>query len=254
VSPDRLGEIAATIDEAWARATTVPAPSSTDDLTIEDAYAIQELLIERRIVRGRRRVGWKMGLTTGGPGTTPIVGTLLDDRVVASGTTHSRSLMVEPQVEAELVVEIGAVIDGPVTVAELATGPHRVAPGIEVIDYRTTNSTGVVDWVADNSTVAYAVVGAALPVGDVSLPEVETSISDESGILSGGRGDQVMGNPLSAVAWLSRHLTARGHRLQPGDVVLTGSLTGHHPVVPGTSVEFEALFGSLGRASVRFTT
>jgi len=247
-----MSEIAGTIDDAWAQATTIPAPSSTDDLTLEDAYAIQELLIERRIGRGRRRVGWKMGLTTGAPGTTPIVGTLLDDMVVASGTTLSRSDMVEPQVEAELVVEIGAAIERPVTAAELAHGPHRVAPGIEVIDYRTTNSTGVADWVADNSTVAYAVVGESLPVAEISLPDVETSLSDESGILANGKGHQVMGNPLSAVAWLSSHLATRGHRLEPGDVILTGSLTGHHPVVPGASVAFEAVFGPLGRAGVRF--
>ncbi|MFZ0014551.1 MAG: fumarylacetoacetate hydrolase family protein [Acidimicrobiia bacterium] len=253
MSPERLDEIAGALDEAWARGRTVPAPSSTDDLTIEEAYEIQELLVERRIGRGRRRIGWKMGLTTAGPGTTPIVGTLLDDMVVASGTTLSRSSMVGPQVEAELVVEIGVAIERPVSAAELADGPHRVAPGIEVIDYRTTDSTGVVDWVADNSTVAYAVVGESVPVGDVSLPEVETTLSDESGTLAHGRGDQVMGNPLSAVAWLSHHLITRGHRLEPGDVILTGSLTGHHPVVPDASEEFEAVFGSLGSVSVRFT-
>ena len=60
-----------------------------------------------------------------------------------------------------------------------------------------------------------------------------------------------MGNPLAAVAWLSGHLVERGRPLQRGQVILTGSLTGHHPV-PAREVEFTADFGDLGNVAVRF--
>jgi 2-keto-4-pentenoate hydratase len=62
-----------------------------------------------------------------------------------------------------------------------------------------------------------------------------------------------MGNPLEAVAWLSRHLVERGRPLQRDDVILTGSLTGHHPV-PDDVTGFVADFGDLGAISVRFHT
>lgn len=251
MNADRLEELARALDEAWAGAVTVPAPSKLEpSLTTEEAYAVQELIVERRITRGRRRAGWKMGLTTASP-PTPIVGTLLDDMIVPSGSDLWLATMVAPMVEAEFVVRIGETIDRATTVAELERGPHEVGPGIEVIDYRTTDSSGTVDWIADNSTVAYAVVGALVPVAEVRPAEAEASLACDGRHLASGAGHQVMGNPLAAVAWLSRHVTERGHPLQRGDVVLTGSLTGHR-IVPARGVEFTADFGALGRAVVRF--
>jgi 2-keto-4-pentenoate hydratase len=249
---DRLGELARALDDAWTGAVTVPAPSKIEpSLTIDEAYAVQELIIDRRVGSGRRRAGWKMGLTTAAPPAIPIVGTLLDDMIVASETELSLATMVAPMVEAEFVVRIGKTIERATTVAELERGPHEVGPGIEVIDYHTTDSSGVVDWIADNSTVAYAVLGELVPVADVRPAEVGASLSCDGEHLASGTGRQVMGNPLAAVAWLSQHVIERGHPLQRGDVILTGSLTGHH-VVPGRQVEFAADFGGLGRVAVRF--
>jgi 2-keto-4-pentenoate hydratase len=249
----RLGELAGTLGDAWARAVTVPAPSRLEpSLTTADAYAIQDLIIEERVAAGRRRAGWKMGLTTAAPPAIPIVGTLLDDMVVASGSDLSLTTMVGPMVEAEIVVRIGETIDRAQTVAELERGRHEIGPGIEVIDYRTTDSAGVVDWIADNSTVDYAVVGALVPVAEVSPADIAASLFCDDRLLATGRGAQVMGNPLAAVAWLSQHLAERGRPLELGDVILTGSLTGHHPVSSADSVEFTAEFDTLGTVDVRF--
>lgn len=250
---DRLTALAQSLDNAWTDATTVPAPSTADpSFTLESAYEVQDRIISSRLERGRTRSGWKMGLTTAGPGTTPIVGTLLDDMVVPSGATLSLQTMVAPMVEAEVVVRIGETIDRPATVAELESGPHRIGPGLEVIDYRTTHSTGPTDWVADNSTVAYAVVGAMIPIGNVKPAQIEAKLSGQAGPLAAGRGELVMGNPIAAVTWLSEHLLTRGHWLESGDIILTGSLTGHHPVTPGTATKFAADFGELGSVDVRF--
>ena len=60
-----------------------------------------------------------------------------------------------------------------------------------------------------------------------------------------------MGNPMAAVEWLSQHLVERGHSLERDHVILTGSLTGHHPV-PSRQVDFTADFGGLGKVAVRF--
>ena len=192
-----------------------------------------------------------MGLTSAAPPTTPIVGTLLDNMIVPSESDLSLATMIAPMVEAELVVRIGETIDRAKTVAELERGPHALGPGIEVIYYRATDSSGVVDWIADNSTVAYAVVGALVPAAEVRPAEIEASLSCDGRHLASGTGDQAMGNPLAAVAWLSQHAIERGHPLQRGDVILTGSLTGNH-AVPPHETEFTADFGVLGGVSVRF--
>ncbi len=253
MSEGQLDELARRLSDAWDQATAIPAPTSVEpNLSIEDAYAIQERIIAARLEGGRARAGWKMGLTSADPPTTPIVGTLLSDMVVPSGSELGLGSMVAPMVEAELVVLIGETIDEPQTVAELEQGPHEVGPGLEVIDYRTVASTGPIDWVADNSTVAYAVVGTLVPVSDVIMATVGATLHDDEGDLASGPATRVMGNPLSAVSWLSEHLTNRGLALEPGQVVLTGSLTGHHIVPKGRISEYTADFGTLGSVSVRF--
>lgn len=252
MTEDFLGDLALALDEAWSRAEAIQAPTTNHpSLTVDDAYDIQDLIVGRRLAAGRAIAGWKLGLTSADPPATPISGTLLDDMVIPTGSLLSTSTMVAPMVEAEIVVEIGETIDGPTEADELMRGPHRIAGGIEVIDYRTVGSQGVVDWIADNSTVAYAVVGESVPVSETNPGEIEAVLSRDGAELASGRGDQVMGNPMAAVAWLSRHLSDRGRALHEGEVVLTGSLTGHH-VVPAGTVGFTAEFTGLGVVSVRF--
>jgi len=248
-----LRRLASSLNDAWAHHIAIPAPTRHHpSLTVEDAYAIQDLVIEERVKEGRRKTGWKMGLTSAGPGTTPIVGTLLDDMVVPSGSEIPLAATVAPMVEAELVVHIGETIDREVTIDDLRSGPHRVGPGIEVVDYRTLNSSGPIDWVADNSTVAFAVVGPTVPLGKIDLADVEASLMCADRLLASGSGRQVMGDPLAAVAWLSGHLSDRGLRLDRDDVILTGSLTGHHPVAECEQPVFTGDFGGLGVATVKF--
>lgn len=252
MTTDVLGQLAVDLDDAWTNAGTVVAPTrQIPSLSTEQAYQVQEMIVARRLANGREVAGWKLGLTSANPPTTPIVGTLLDDMVISSGSALSVSTMVTPMVEAEFVVQIGETLARPTTAHELAEGPHRVGPGIEVIDYRTVDSQGPVDWIADNSTVAYAVVGDLVPVGEVDPVQVEVSLDRDGEHLASGRGEKVMGNPLEAVAWLSGHLLERGRVLSAGDIILTGSLTGHHQV-PSTQPTFTADFGTLGVVSVRF--
>jgi 2-keto-4-pentenoate hydratase len=250
---ERNSQLAEVLAQAWERAQAVPAPTSVaPDITLDDAYAIQDGVIDLRLATGRRRAGWKMGLTSS-PDATPIVGTLLDDMIVASGVTLNPDSMVAPLVEAELAFVVGEPIGTAPDVDDIARGSHRVAAALEVIDYRTRDSKGVVDWVADNSTVAYAVLGPELELGDVgSLGSIEVTLRSDGEEIATGEGRRVMGDPLRAIAWLARHLATRHRTLDPGAVVLTGSLTGHHNVTPGSA--YTASFSGLGEVSVRFAT
>lgn len=247
-----LESLARGLSDAWSDATTVPAPTSAmPTLSTEDAYTVQDMVIAERLARGRRRAGWKLGLTSSDPPATPIVGTLLDDMVIQSGTELFVQSMVAPMVEAEIVVHIGETIDRPVSTEELSKGPHRIGPGIEVIDYRTVDSTGPIDWIADNSTVAYAVVAEPVDVADTDPVAIGASLYGDGRFLAEGSGKKVMGNPLAAVSWLSGHLASRGLGLEAGQVILTGSISGHHDVGSGP-IDFVADFGDLGTATVAF--
>ena len=60
-----LGNLAEIVDEAARNATAVPQLTiDAPDLTPDDGYAIQAMAMARRLSRGERRVGMKMGLTS----------------------------------------------------------------------------------------------------------------------------------------------------------------------------------------------
>jgi 2-keto-4-pentenoate hydratase len=65
-----------------------------------------------------------------------------------------------------------------------------------------------------------------------------------------GRGADILGHPLDALAWLANALLARGRRLEAGEIVLLGSVVQTVWVEPGNRVEIE--IEGLGGASARF--
>ena len=65
-----------------------------------------------------------------------------------------------------------------------------------------------------------------------------------------GRGADVMGNPLEALAWLANALAERGRALGRGDIVLTGALVAVQWLVGPADVV--AAVSGLGRVNARF--
>jgi 2-oxo-hept-3-ene-1,7-dioate hydratase/2-keto-4-pentenoate hydratase len=57
----------------------------------------------------------------------------------------------------------------------------------------------------------------------------------------------VLGNPLTAVAWLANKLAEFGVRFEPGDVILSGSFVRALPVAAGDEViaRFDNAFGEM---------
>ncbi len=66
-----------------------------------------------------------------------------------------------------------------------------------------------------------------------------------------GRSDAVLGNPVTAVAWLAQKVDTFGVRLKAGDIVLPGSCTRAIDAHPGDN--FRAEFSGLGSVSLQFT-
>ena len=52
-------------------------------------------------------------------------------------------------------------------------------------------------------------------------------------VVAEGRSDAVLGNPVTAVAWLARKVDSFGVRLKAGDIVLPGSCTRAIDARPG---------------------
>ncbi len=245
------------------RARRMVAPLSSRDgdaLTIDDAYAASQALLEHRLAAGEIITGKKIGATSKavqdmlGIGQ-PDFGFLTDRMAVADGATIeiAQSGLIQPRAEAEIAFILRDDLHGPgVSESDVLAATGTVAPCFEIVDSRIRDwQIGIVDTIADNASCGMYVIGAARedPRG-LDLPSLHVTVRKNGSFLSEGWGSAVQGSPLTAVAWLANTLGAYGVKLQAGEVILSGSLVPLEPVRPGDF--FEMNLPGLGGCSVSF--
>jgi 2-keto-4-pentenoate hydratase len=79
---------------------------------------------------------------------------------------------------------------------------------------------------------------------DVDLAALRGTVAIDGKHVGEGRGGDVMGHPLEALAWLANNLASRGLGLWRSDVVITGSLVASQFLKAGQTARFDA--GPLG--------
>ncbi len=126
------------------------------------------------------------------------------------------------------------------------------APAIELIDTRITNwQIKLCDTIADNASSAGWVLGEArVSPKDVDIRAINATLTNNGEVVAEGRSDAVLGNPVTAVAWLARKVDSFGVRLKAGDIVLPGSCTRAIDAPPGS--HFVADFTGLGSVRLDF--
>ncbi len=216
------------------------------DLDVATAYAIQDALVARRVGRGERVVGAKLGLTSLAKQREmsvhePIGGWLTDRMALAAGEPLDTGSLVQPRCEPEIAFRLERDLAGAATTAQdvmAATGSLMVA--IEVLDsrYRDYQFT-LADVVADDASAARYALGAPMDPAGVDRVGCAVRFLLDGTQVASATGAAVMGDPAAAVAWWVRHLAGSGRGLTAGMVVLSGALTGAHRVGPGTRVRAE---------------
>jgi 2-keto-4-pentenoate hydratase len=94
-------------------------------MTMDDAYAVQQAWMKRKVAAGRRVIGWKIGLTSKAMQYAlnidiPDSGVLLDDMMFADGAVIPADRFIQPRIEAEIAFMMKAPLKGPgVTVADV---------------------------------------------------------------------------------------------------------------------------------------
>jgi 2-keto-4-pentenoate hydratase len=107
------------------------------------------------------------------------------------------------------------------------------------------------DTIADNASSAGFVLGEArVSPADVDVKEIDAVLTRNGDLVAEGRSDAVLGNPVTAVAWLARKVESFGVRLRKGDIVLPGSCT--RAIDAHAGHEFVADFSGLGSVRLSF--
>ena len=235
-----------------------PLSSRHPDITIEDAYAIQQRLIARRLGAGERVVGKKIGVTSQAVMNMlgvfqPDFGILLDGMVYNEGQPIEARTLIQPKAEGEIAFVLKKDLMGPgVTAADVMAATEGVMACFEIVDSRIRDwKIQIQDTVADNASCGVFVLGDRLvDPRDVDLATCGMVLEKNGEIVATGAGAAAMGHPANAVAWLANTLGRLGMGLKAGEVVLSGSLGIMVPVQAGDSLR--VTIGGIGGCSVRF--
>ncbi len=112
-------------DALQARRTVPPLTSRHPEITIDDAYAIQQRMLARRLAAGERVVGKKIGVTSAAVMNMlgvfqPDFGWLTDGMVYNEGEAIPASTLIQPKAEGEIAFVLKKTLKGPgVTAADV---------------------------------------------------------------------------------------------------------------------------------------
>jgi 2-oxo-3-hexenedioate decarboxylase len=241
-------EFAKLLDDAARDATEVGQIDPDGKLSLDDAYAIQSASIKRRVERGERRVGVKMGFTSRSKmiqmGIDDVIwGRLSSGMQVEEGTPVKFSRFVHPRVEPELAFVLKKPLAGDVTAVEALAAVEAIAPALEIIDSRYKNfKFSLPDVIADNASSSGFVLGAwCEPHQDFS--NLGLTMSIDGRVMQVGSTAAILGHPLRSLVAAARLSAAAGEPLQAGWIVMAGGATPAEWIKPGqyVSVEIERL-------------
>jgi 2-keto-4-pentenoate hydratase len=256
---DQIAAASRTLQQHWRAGTklgNLEPPQRPRDRA--EGYAIQAE-IER--VSGAKLFGWKIAATSEAGQKHinvdgPMAGRILAETVIANGGTApmagNEMRVAEPEFAFRMQRDLPP-RSSPYGRAEVLDAVGTLHPAIEIPDSRFADfvSAGAAQIIADNACAHLFVLGAATDTDWRRLDLVEQRpLISLRGRQYAGHGKTVLGDPLTALAWLANELRKLGVTLRAGEVVTTGTCHPPLPIAAGDIVKVD--FGSLGKVSVAF--
>lgn len=244
-----IDSAAALLDTAALQAQAVGqfAPGSFD---LAQAYRIQRASIQRRVARGDRLKGIKLGFTSRAKmiqmGVDSLIwGWLTETMLEEEGGSVNLARYIHPRVEPEVCFLTRRTIDRPLTALEAADYVEAVAPALEIIDSRYQNfKFSLEDVVADNCSSAGLVVGPWSRQFD-GLGNAGVGVDFDGRLVLSGSTAAILGHPLRSLVQASRLLVACERSLPAGSLVMAGAATAAQELPSNTHVRCE--ISGLGR-------
>jgi 2-keto-4-pentenoate hydratase len=257
-SATRAGLAADLAEAERTRVPMAPLTAAHPDIDVVDAYEIQLINIRQRIAEGATVAGHKVGLSSKAMQEMmgvdePDYGHLLADMEVFEDVAVPAGRYLFPRVEVEVGFILADDLPGAgCTEDDVLAATAAFVPAIELIDTRITDwKIALCDTIADNASSAGWVLGPQrVSPKDIDITAIDAVLRRNGEVVAEGRSDAVLGNPVTAVAWLARKVDSFGVRLKAGDIVLPGSCTRAIDARPGDA--FIADFTGLGSVRLSF--
>jgi 2-keto-4-pentenoate hydratase len=233
-------------------------PDDCAPKNLHEGYQVQSRLLE---LIGDPGSGWLLGLTN--PSMQQVFGAkepyfarLLSTGYAWGGQDVAAETFCTLGIECELTFEMGEdlpLLQRPRQSEEVATAIRSIHPSIEVVNAHFADWLNVPlpSIVADNGTDGLLVIGEGMnwPGKDAVSYEVTLTVNWE--LARTGHTKLVMGNPLTALTWLSNKLNESGQWLRAGELINSGTCTDIYFGEAGETLT--ATFTGLGQVSIVLT-
>jgi 2-oxo-3-hexenedioate decarboxylase len=247
-----VAALAERVDSAARHGRAIEQLSLEHTLTLDEAYAVQKESIARRLRRGERRAGVKMGFTSRAKmvqmGIAEVIwGRLTDGMRVEEGGAIRLPGYVHPRVEPEIAFVLARALPRTVSPAEALAAVAGVAPALEIIDSRyRAFKFSLADVIADNASASGFVLGPlAPPALDVGNRGMILELDGRAVEIGSSAG--ILGHPLRSLVQAARLAADAGEPLAAGDIVMAGGATAAVALRPGVHVR--VVVEALGQAS-----
>lgn len=235
------------------------------EMTMDDAYAIQNAIYQAKLAEGQTVIGWKIGLTSKAMQNAlgidiPDSGILFDQMLFESGAVVPKDRFIQPRIEVEIAFMMKAPLGGTdVTRDAVIAATDYVTPAIEILDTRilradpeTGKARTVFDTISDNAANAGIVLGPEKhAINAFDLRWIGAMVFRNGEIEETGLGAGVLNDPVESVIWLARRMAQYGQQIEAGQVILSGSFV--RPVECPSGAKILADYGPFGQVSVNFT-
>lgn len=227
------------LHEAWRTAQPIE-PLPPEALDRQEGYGLLRQGLARRLADGERLSGWKVAFAGRAAQTRfgldePVYGALTSVMAVEPGSAVSLGRLIQPKLEVELAFTFACtLVPGDYEDDEILAAIAEVSPAFEIADCRWQGwRFGLGAFLADNAAAGLYCVGPPVPFDPVRHACVAYQLEHEGVYLGSGDTQDREDSPLFNLCWLVRRLLADGHRVEAGQVVLSGALLAPMDIQPG---------------------
>jgi 2-keto-4-pentenoate hydratase len=260
LTPAEMREVLGLITDGRLRRHSVTMP---ERLRARSWKSVEQVLLLLEDELGWKAAGWKVGAASAAVRRaenmpSPSPGRVFERAIFDSPASVGPEFFVnyrlcECEFAFALDLDFPARQD-PYTEADVRAGISAVMPVIEIGDsvFEDWYSlSGYFGGMYDNGGGAALVTGAATRDWEsIDLAAATLDLYVNGYYVKSGTGAEAMGNPVTSLCWMINWVRERGHAVRAGEVITTGTCTGHCFVAPGDRVSVD--FGELGLVQADF--
>lgn len=245
-----LNLLAEKVDTAAAKASPIGQLSNEVQFSVDESYEIQRLSIDRRLDRGEKLIGLKMGFTSEAKmkqmGVHDMIWGRLTDSMMVDGEFDMAS-HIHPRAEPEICFRVNRDINQELTIEECKAAVDGVCAAIEIIDSRYENfKFSLEDVIADNCSSAGIILGE-WKRPDTPLGGLVMKLNVDGETVEEGNSNAILGDPWKSLAAATRLAQQYNQPIIAGSIIMAGASTPALFVKAGQKISVSV--ESLGEAS-----